>query len=144
MGIFIGQKMNNDKITFGWDLCYTCNYRCPYCGVWEKASSQDLQLSAEKWWVIWYNLFEKYGSIHIFLSGGEPSVYPYFFELVKVLTKEHTVEICTNLSWNVDLLIPDVSTQVLRVAPTFHPTFANFEEFFKKSTMLLIPGRLKR
>lgn len=124
--------MNNGKITFGWDLCYMCNYHCPYCGVWEKASGNDLRLSAEEWRDIWHKLFIKYGSIHIFMSGGEPSVYPGFFELVKILTKEHTVEVCTNLSWDVGRLIPEVSTQVLKVAATFHPTFANFDEFFKK------------
>lgn len=125
--------MKNEKITFGWDLCYTCNYRCPYCGVWEKTSGRDLRLSAGQWGEIWHSLYERYGSIHIFLSGGEPSVYPEFFELVKSLSKEHTVEICTNLSWDVDRLVPEISVQVLKVAPTFHPTFADFDEFFKKA-----------
>jgi MoaA/NifB/PqqE/SkfB family radical SAM enzyme len=124
--------MNNNKITFGWDLCYICNYRCPYCGVWEKASAKDLRLSPQEWEVIWHNLYERYGSIHIFLSGGEPSSYPNFFELVRVLTKEHSVEVCTNLSWDIYRLIPEIEVGVLKVAPTFHPTFANFQDFFEK------------
>lgn len=124
--------MKNGKITLGWDLCYACNYRCPYCGVWEKASERDLSLPPEEWGNIWQRLFEKYGSIHIFLSGGEPSVYPQFFELAKTLTQKHSVEICTNLSWEVDRLIAEISFQVLRIAPTFHPTFADFADFFKK------------
>lgn len=124
--------MANEKITFGWDLCYTCNYRCPYCGVWENKSKEDLMLSPREWGHIWHRLYEKYGSIHIFVSGGEPSTYPYFFELVKHLSREHTLEICTNLSWDVERLIPEISVDILRIAPTFHPTFAKFEDFFKK------------
>lgn len=124
--------MNNGKVTFGWDLCYTCNYRCPYCGVWEKKSNQDLMLSAPEWQNIWHKIYQRYGSVHIFLSGGEPSDYPYFFELIKLLSKEHTLEICTNLSWEIERLIPEISLEVLRIAPTYHPTFAKFEDFFKK------------
>jgi len=125
--------MKNKKITFGWDLCYSCNYRCPYCGVWEKKSVEDLMLSPQEWKDIWHKLYEKYGSLHIYLSGGEPSTYPHFFELVKCLSGEHTLEICTNLSWDVERLIPEISVDILRVAPTFHSTFAKFEDFFKKA-----------
>ncbi len=128
--------MKNGKITFGWDLCYTCNYRCPYCGVWEKKSEKDLLLSSEEWKSIWHRLYEEYGSIHIFLSGGEPSTYPPFFELVKILCKEHTIEVCTNLSWDINRLIPEIPTGILKVAPTFHPTFAMFEEFFERAVTI--------
>jgi len=120
------------RITFGWDLCYTCNYRCPYCGVWEKGSDKDLLLTAEEWEIIWNKIYEKYGSCYIYLSGGEPSTYPYFYDLVYLLSKKHTIEICTNLSWNPEILISKISPLNLKIAPTFHPTFAIFEEFFKK------------
>lgn len=128
--------MNNGKVTFGWDLCYTCNYRCPYCGVWERKTEEDFLLSVEEWMKVWHRLYEMYGSIHIYLSGGEPSTYPYFFELVRGLSKEHTLEICTNLSWDIDRLIPEIPVAILKVAPTFHPTFANFEDFFAKAVKI--------
>jgi len=124
--------MKHEQITFGWDLCYTCNYRCPYCGVWEKKSERDVLITAEGWGKIWDRMYEKYGSCHIYVSGGEPATYPHFFELVKKLSKRHLPEICTNLSWNVKRLVPDISPQGLRIAPTFHPTFSDFEVFFEK------------
>jgi MoaA/NifB/PqqE/SkfB family radical SAM enzyme len=128
--------MNNGKITFGWDLCYTCNYRCPYCGVWEQKSGKDILLSPQEWRHIWHDLYKKYGSAHIFVSGGEPSTYPDFFELARMLSDEHTLEICTNLSWDTDKLIPEISNNVLRIAPTFHPAFAKFEEFFERAVRI--------
>lgn len=120
------------KITLGWDLCYTCNYRCPYCCVWEKYSEDNLFLEVKQWGEVWDRIYSRYGSCHIYMSGGEPSVYPNFYELVKRLIQRHSVEICTNLSWDVERLIPEFPPDILRVAPTFHPTFADFEEFFDK------------
>lgn len=72
----------------------------------------------------------------MFVSGGEPSTYPYFFDLVRILTKEHTLEICTNLSWDVDQLVPEIPAGILKIAPTFHPAFANLDEFFRKTVKI--------
>jgi len=121
------------KYTFGWDLCYTCNYRCPYCGVWENKSDRDLFFSADEWGVIWDRVHARYGSCHIYMSGGEPSFYPGFYELVLKLTQRHSVEICTNLSWDIDRLVPGIPAGTLKIAATFHPTFARFEDFFDKA-----------
>lgn len=120
-------------VTFGWDLCHRCNYRCPYCGVWKDAPEKDLILSADEWARIWDGIFERYGRCHIFVSGGEPGVYPGFVDIVRALSRKHHPEICTNLSWNVDALVPALSPDELRIAPTFHPSFADFEEFFAKA-----------
>lgn len=119
--------------TFGWDLCYSCNYRCPYCGVWEKESGKELSLDVDQWLTIWDGIFDKYGGCHIFMSGGEPSVYPHFYELVKKLTVKHSVEICTNLSWAVDDLISAIHPSKLKIAPTFHPSQAEFKDFFRQA-----------
>lgn len=119
-------------ITFGWDLCYTCNYRCPYCGVWEKEGSANLLLPPDKWFHVWERISKLYGRCHIYVSGGEPSTYPGFFDLIRQLAKIHLPEICTNLSWDVKRLVPDLKPEDLKIAPTFHPTFEDFDVFFKK------------
>lgn len=124
---------DNSAYTFGWDLCYSCNYRCPYCGIWEKDSPEKLVLDANQWMRIWERIFDKYGRCHIFMSGGEPSVYPYFYELVKKLVLRHSVEICTNLSWEVDGLVSEIPPSRLKIAPTFHPSQAEFEDFFRQA-----------
>ena len=124
------------QVTFGWDLCYTCNYRCPYCGVWNKDTNDKRILTAEEWARIWDRVYGQYGSCHIYMSGGEPATYPYFYELVEKLIKRHSVEICTNLSWDIARLIPRIPPGILKVAPTFHPSFAEFETFFNKVTRI--------
>jgi len=123
----------NGKITLGWDLCYTCNYRCPYCGVWKNRSEKDIVLTAGEWQVIWDRIYDVYGSCHIYMSGGEPSFYPHFYDLVLMLIQRHSVEVCTNLSWDIERFIPNIPAGTLKIAATFHPTFARFDDFFKKA-----------
>jgi len=128
MGIQIKVK----KITFGWDLCSSCNYRCPYCGIWQNRTEEEIVLTVEEWLKVWDKIYSKYGNCYIYMSGGEPSIYPNFYELVKMLCKKHHIEICTNLSFDIEQFVPELSPEVLTIAPTFHPTFAEFEEFFYK------------
>jgi hypothetical protein len=121
-----------NKTTFGWDLCTSCNYRCPYCGVWNSHDAHALLLSTAEWARIWGRLGDKYGSCHIYMSGGEPSTYPDFEGLVRLLTRRHSVEICTNFSWDPAVLTGEIPPGIMKIAPTFHPSFADFEEFFRK------------
>lgn len=123
-------------VTFGWDLCHRCNFRCPYCGIWRDHPESDVILAPAEWEKIWDRIYALYGRCKLFVSGGEPSVYPEFAELIKVLSKKHLPEICTNLSWDISALVPGLSPEQLRIAPTFHPSFADFEEFFRKAVAI--------
>ncbi|MCX5778290.1 MAG: radical SAM protein [Elusimicrobia bacterium] len=123
-------------ITFGWDLCHRCNYQCPYCGIWHDEPEKDVILSAERWSEIWKDIYTRYGECHLFISGGEPSVYPDYFSLITLISQYHVVEICTNLSWDVGRLVPLLTTDRLRIAPTFHPSQADFEDFFAKAVLI--------
>ncbi|HOW27050.1 MAG TPA: radical SAM protein [Elusimicrobiota bacterium] len=117
----------NGRVTFGWDLTYLCNYHCPYCTVWDQSSPPAV--SVAEWSRHWERMHRLYGECYIYMSGGEPSVYPHFIELVKALTRWHIVDICTNLSWKVQDLIPAISTDRLRIAATFHPSHVRMERF---------------
>ncbi|MBN1823122.1 MAG: radical SAM protein [Endomicrobiales bacterium] len=123
-------------ITFGWDLCHRCNYACPYCGVWNDHPEKDVVLSPGEWEAVWDRIHGLYGKCHIFVSGGEPSVYPQFDGLVKALARKHIPEICTNLGWDIAKLVPELTPEQLKIAPTFHPAFAVFEDFFKKAVAI--------
>ncbi|MHB2026039.1 MAG: radical SAM protein [Elusimicrobiota bacterium] len=119
------------QVTFGWDITYVCNYRCPYCTVWDQPTK--LNLSPDQWMRVWNRLHEKYGRCYIYMSGGEPSRYPHFIDLVKELVKKHTVDVCTNLSWDVHKLVPEISPDIFRIAASFHPSFAKVDAFFEKA-----------
>lgn len=134
MGIPMEDKPDKAvKTTFGWDLCHSCNYRCPYCRGWERQSAGDITLPPERWLEIWERIRGLYGKCHIFVSGGEPSTYPQFTELMLGLAKLHEVDICTNLSWDPAALAAVLPPGQLTLSATFHADFADFEEFFAKA-----------
>jgi hypothetical protein len=52
----------------------------------------------------------------------------------------HDVEVVTNLSINVDKIIDEFSPQRFKLHPSFHPYFADLEEFIKKISTLKQKG----
>lgn len=119
------------RVTFGWDLTYVCNYRCPYCTVWDQPTPTS-HLTSTDWLGLWRGVYERHGECYIYMSGGEPSKHRAFYDLVEELTKMHVVDICTNLSWNVEKMIPRISRDRLRIAATFHPSQVLFKEYIEK------------
>lgn len=114
---------------FGLDLTYACNYRCPYCVLPPPGPPRPVS----EWLRVWKRLHERHGRCYIYMSGGEPAVYPGFYELVRELTALHTVDLCTNLAWRVEELVPRLSPEVFKISATFHPTQVALEEFLAKA-----------
>jgi len=127
------------KIFFTWDIHYSCNYKCPYCffnKLWEQHYVENRYPGIERWIEIWNEVFEKYGSCHVHITGGECSIYPDFFKLVKEISKIHSVTVDTNLSFNVSAVIGKLSPYNVNFAATYHPLFADFNLFLEKSAKL--------
>ncbi len=135
------------KVFFTWDIQYACNYRCSYCIIF-KSPQWDSFLSkkdrppipAERWMEIWDDIYDKYGSAHIHCSGGEPFYYPRFIDILAHITKKHTMECDTNLSFPVDSFIGRVEKGRFRFAPSFHPEFAELEPYIEKCVKLRKAG----
>lgn len=119
--------------SFGWDLIYDCNYRCQYCRIYKEKEHSSGIIPLAKWEEAWERIFRIYSECSIFLSGGEPSVYPDFYELIKILTPMHIVNICTNLSFDPEKLHLD---NKILISATFHPFNANSDEFVNKIVSL--------
>lgn len=114
---------------FGLDLTYACNYACPYCVLPPVTKHKTV----DEWAAAWERVYRRRGRCYIYMSGGEPSIYPGFYELVKAIVPMHTIDLCTNLSWDVHKLVPELSPEVFRVSATFHPTQVDFEDFLPKA-----------
>lgn len=85
---------------------------------------------------IWIDIYKKYGTIRIEILGGEPFIYPDFNELIKELYQMHTVRITTNLSTKIDEILKNTSPSKVSIIGTFHPLFADFNNFIKKAVLL--------
>jgi len=122
-------------ISFNWDIHWICNYRCPYCWFnekWDELKSQNIYLPLEKLIKFWQNIYFKYGKVKISITGGEPFLYPEFNNLIKELSQFHLIEIVTNLSCEIEEFLKLVNIDNVEIRPSFHPLFADFDEFLKK------------
>ena len=123
------------KVYWNWEITYRCNYQCSYCKFWKIEENQNY-IKIKKLIRIWENIFNKYGCCHIRFSGGEPTIYPNFFELLAELSQMHTIDITTNLNFNIDNLIRRVNPEPLTISPSFHPEFDNIHDFLEKAVKL--------
>ena len=128
------EKLNNQRITFSWDIHYACNYRCPYC--WYTADGTFLKnknkyLPSKELIDIWTDMHRKHGSLWIDIIGGEPFIYPDFNEIIRELSKMHFIEITSNLSTDLSSSLSGINPEMVRIAGTLHPLFADLRVFIR-------------
>jgi MoaA/NifB/PqqE/SkfB family radical SAM enzyme len=91
---------NSDRNMLWW-MNRQCNFNCVYCfrkwgdvhGLTEEPTSGKYSAEhiAER--------FDETGKVwHIYMTGGEPLLYPHFVKLAKELTRGHYISVSTNLS----------------------------------------------
>jgi MoaA/NifB/PqqE/SkfB family radical SAM enzyme len=68
-------------------LTEKCNYRCQYCSHWRQESYSE-EMSAAEWKNAILGLKELINPLLIDFTGGEPTIYPHFLELVDFCSSE--------------------------------------------------------
>ena len=133
------------RVFYTWDIHYACNYRCSYCNTpkpndqpssWDKDRMKIVYPPFDTLNSIWEDIYNRYGTGEIQITGGEPFIYPNFFELIKKLSKIYTLEVFTNLSFDADKLIKTIASDRLRIGSSFHPSFADINKFTNKIRLL--------
>lgn len=125
---------------WNWELLYVCNYRCSYCPFtqngWETFYDKNAFPGLARLTQVWERIHALYGKCHIAMSGGEPAVYPDFIALMRMLTRWHSTELNTNLSFDVERFAASVDLSRVRIGASFHPQFTDFEGFFRRASYL--------
>ncbi|HOX23248.1 MAG TPA: radical SAM protein, partial [Elusimicrobiales bacterium] len=125
------------RVFFDWEIIHSCGYKCEYCWFtragWEKFTPDSALPSFEAVLRAWERAYELYGCCHINITGGEPSLFPRFFELVARLSQLHFLEIQTNLNFPPEKLIASAGPGRLHIAATFHPAKENADNFISKA-----------
>jgi MoaA/NifB/PqqE/SkfB family radical SAM enzyme len=125
------------RVHWNWELSYRCNYTCSYCPWWEKGKEdKDVPIEIGVWKDVWNRIFESYGCCHVRFSGGEPTIYPEFFELVRELLNMHTIDITTNLSFDLDGFLRRIRPGGISISASFHPEFDHIDPFLEKVQFL--------
>ena len=124
------------RVFWNWEITYNCSYKCAYCPIWHKNDGRFINCNLKDWETVWDNIFDKYGSCHIRFSGGEPSTYPDFVDLLVMLSKKHTLEISTNLTFDITTFIKKINHEQIVISSSFHPEFISLEIFLEKVLLL--------
>lgn len=122
------------RIHWNWEITFNCNYRCSYCPVCKVKDEPAFTLGQLEG--IWDRLFRLYGVSHVRLSGGEPSVYSDFYDLVGLLSQKNVVDITTNLSFDVKSFARRFRGESISISASFHPEYNEIEDFVERLKVL--------
>lgn len=147
-----GQKtlLDTDLFTVSWILARFCNYNCSYCWPYARSSTpdhQDLELYKQSLTEIKMQARENgFNNFHFSFSGGEPTAYKYFGELIEhycsdTVPEYQSIHMTTNLSpgskWWVKWLETTKTLQRRSITASYHAEFAKEQEFGDKCLQLM-------
>lgn len=150
-----GQKtlLDTKLFTVSWILGRFCNYSCSYCWPYarsDKVDHQDLEVYKRTI----DNIKEQarangFTDFHFSFSGGEPTAYKYFGELIEHYCSDtapgyQSIHMTTNLSpgskWWTKWLETTQSLQRRSITASYHAEFAKEQEFGDKCLQLMNDG----
>ena len=105
---------------------YICNYSCSYCGRKMGGADPKAELRSLEEWKRYLTDLDRTFKLsrsrikEIVLSGGEPTLLPYFNELCNWITERWLLMVYTNLS-DISKLCSLNQTPRLIIHATFHP-----------------------
>ena len=153
----LGQKtmLDNPLFNVSWILGRFCNYKCSYCWPYantDKPDHQELSLYKNTIDEIKSQARDNgYTQFHFSFSGGEPTAYKDFGELIEHYCSDtapeyQSLHMTTNLSpgskwWN-KWLEATKGLQRRSITASFHAEFANEQEFGDKCLQLMKEGVL--
>ena len=153
--IKFGQKtlLDTELFTVSWILGRFCNYNCSYCWPYARSDTPDHQ-TLETYKTTLDEIKRQarengFTDFHFSFSGGEPTAYKYFGELIEhycsdTLPNYQSIHMTTNLSpgskwWNRWIQATD-ALQRRSITASYHAEFANEQEFGDKCLQLMKAG----
>ena len=150
-----GQKtlLESHLFTVSWILARFCNYNCSYCWPYARSSTPDHQQLET-----YFNALDSikaqarannFTDFHFSFSGGEPTAYKYFGELIEHYCSDtapeyQSIHMTTNLSpgskWWTKWLETTQSLQRRSITASYHAEFAKEQEFGDKCLQLVNDG----
>lgn len=150
-----GQKtlLKSHLFTVSWILARFCNYSCSYCWPYARSSTpdhQDLEIYLKAMDSIKAQArANNFTDFHFSFSGGEPTAYKYFGEIIDHYCSDtapeyQSIHMTTNLSpgskwWN-KWLESTSKLQRRSITASYHAEFANEQEFGDKCLQLMKGG----
>ena len=134
---------DNMRYSIQWELTHNCNNACSYCHIHNKKCYTDY-VDMDKAMDI-ANTISKLDMIqNLTLIGGEPTLYPYFYEIFELLLSfdnMRNLTLFTNGSYDSDRLLNIIksikNTDKLGVFITYHAENSNVADIIDKIKSLI-------
>jgi len=130
-----------------WDITFRCNYSCSYCASYNNNNPLKLKSLEEYCKAVDYLIsYFPDKIIKINILGGEPTLFKHWVLLLEYIeSKGHVPTITTNLSTPIATLNKKIYNTKLKecVNTSFHPEFADENDFVAKAILLRNTGLLK-
>ncbi|MDD5102359.1 MAG: hypothetical protein PHH62_05185, partial [Endomicrobiaceae bacterium] len=92
---------------------------------------------------IWNRIYSLYGKTSIVFTGGEPTIYPNFFEFISKLSQKHyPINISSNGSGDLKQLCETCDNTKVSISISFHPEFDDAETVIERAKYLKEKGFL--
>jgi len=126
--------------SIAWDIWLYCDYDCSFCNTKTKTLPEKVKNVSE---ILnaWENVYNLYGRCKVYITGGEPFIYPGIFEIIRKLSDFHDIHVTTNLSFDVNMLDSNkINKKNIFINATFHPFYVSADAFISKFVMLKDKG----
>jgi len=145
--------LDTNLFTVSWILARFCNYNCSYCWPYARSSTPDHQ-KLEVYLKTLNNIKQQardngFTDFHFSFSGGEPTAYKYFGEIIDHYCRDtapeyQSIHMTTNLSpgskWWSRWLESTSTLQRKSITASYHAEFADEQEFGDKCLQLIEGG----
>lgn len=155
--IKIGQRtlLYRDTFNVSWTLTRACNYSCSYCWPYAHTSLPEATFRPKHIMLATIDEIKRqarnngFNSFHFSFSGGEPTVHPYFLDLLKhyqndpsanMQTFHMTTNLSRSLNWYRKFATATASLHRVSVTASLHSEYVNnnaqLEKFADKHKLL--------
>ena len=128
-------------------LTLACNLKCSYCINHLSGVAQKNGFLNGDQWISIINRLELPKNLPITLQGGEPTVHPHFYKIIKALRGAIPIDLLTNSQFDPTILTKHVSPERLKrdskyasIRVTYHPETMNWNTLLEKTLWLKEKG----
>ena len=128
-------------------LTLGCNLSCSYCINHLSGLNPKRKHLNSSEWISLLNRLELRPGLPLTFQGGEPSIHPGFFEILKSIRSDLEIDLLTNLQFDTTKFMKNLTPdRFLRSAPyaairvSYHPETMELEPLLKKAAILKNEG----
>ena len=98
------KTIESNRLTIQWFVTWKCNMACNYC--WQESASDLYRTLGNKTLKTardWADAINKLNPAHLYLTGGEPTLYKDLPDLIGMLNDDITIDMTSNFGKTFDL-----------------------------------------